>query len=328
MPNAASTPSWPCCSAGTPVATKLAGLCDQDVVGAQGEDGIDVAAGVGVERAPDQLDVRGQTPDLARLLEVVVAPEQLVADRDGRDAVTPRSSASAVFSFSRSLIVVALDAGGDLVRSRPASRRRREHVVELGKPAALDERLAERGEAELALAAELLRHERGPQRGERPALDRPDLGRREGRQAAIGSPRRDLLDDRRRVQVREPLVELAELVEQDRERDRPPLGARNELVDALGREVGVRRVEVVVEDRVRHVDSTLPLRATSVDSDDGAATRAGRRPAAHHAHQSAYPAGPAADRPALGRGAGGAGVRAARRQRASRAASPSRAPAR
>ena len=67
------------------------GLCDHDVLAAQGEDRIGVAPRVGVERASDELDVAfGHTGRLGRgrggVLEVVVAPEELVADRDGRDA--------------------------------------------------------------------------------------------------------------------------------------------------------------------------------------------------------------------------------------------------
>src|SRR5215208_1386503 len=255
-PNASSTPSCPCCSGGTPGAT-ISGACMIRMSSVHRARMASMSPRAYESKArrtsstfcSDKRSDPSAVLDSRRLLEAVVAPEELVADGHGGDA-----GHAAVERLGRVLLeplldVVALDPGGDLVRVDARVSRRGKHVRDVRQRAALDEGLAEGGVPELALAAELVRDEGRPQRRKRPALNRPGVRRREGREAAVRRPGRDLLHDGRRVQVREPLVELAELVEQDGEGDRPPLGIRNELVETLRREVRIGRVEVVIEGR-------------------------------------------------------------------------------
>jgi hypothetical protein len=81
------------------------------------------------------------------------------------------------------------------------------------------------------------------------------------RQAPITGALGNLRRDRRWIKLFQRAFQPAELAEENRERDRSPLGIRDQVADPLGRQIRVGRVEVVIEDdRGVHRQVTLPPR--------------------------------------------------------------------
>ena len=188
-----------------------------------------------------------------RLLELVVPPEEPLADGDRGNPLDPPLDRLVGRRPKLVLHRLRLDSLQHRVRVELARGGRDQHVVHVAHVPAGREHLAEAGEREGDDPAGLLGVDRGADRVEGVVLDRPALRVDDLGQSPLVRPALDLGEVGAAVLLERPGTRAGRL--QDvAEGDRLPLGLLDpglgeEAADPLGRQVRVRRVEVVVEDR-------------------------------------------------------------------------------
>src|SRR5215211_825775 len=188
-----------------------------------------------------------------RLLEAVVAPEELVADGDGGDAadaaVVRLLSSLAELVFHR----LGLERLEDRVWMELAGGCRHEHVVDVREVLASRERLAERGERECDGAPDRLGEDGRPHGLE--GVVGPALGPPDRHEPVLGGPSLDLrlalvplISDAPRA----PTGLLPDAAEEDR---LPHRHDRQDPLKPLSGQIRIRRPKVVIENRLLHGSS-------------------------------------------------------------------------
>src|SRR5215207_1167139 len=184
----------------------------------------------------------------SRVFEAVVAPEQLVPDGDRGNAANAALVGLLGGLAEAILHGLSLDRPQHGVRVELAGGGRDEHVVHVREILATGERLAKGGEGERNRATD-----RSGEGGGAHGLERvggPLVGPADGHELVLSSSPFDLRHAGLALIGYGPRA-CTRLLPDAAEKDRlPDRHYRKDLMNALGGEVGVRRSEVVIEDRL------------------------------------------------------------------------------